>query len=182
MCLLLYLYSTCQTLNKYFFLDWIACGGVYSSERWSQKKGTFSVWRALNLYSSTTIRWSIEIFKKKISDLWGGIDVCDNSRQGSSARMRRFNRPSRIVPSSPCWLETKLCHRGTKKQKMWCCETFLGPQFRLLEEWLWINCRIMVGVFCQHLKGFKGEACVSPWLRLHNKKREKGSAMCDYFY
>lgn len=99
-CLLLYLYSTCQTLNKHFFLDWIVCSGVYSSEWWSQEKGTFSVWRALNLYSSTTIRWSIEIFKKRISDPWGGISVCDNSWQGSSARMRRYNRPSRILPSS----------------------------------------------------------------------------------
>lgn len=134
---------------------------MYSSEWWSQEKGTFSVWRALNLYSSTTIRRSIEIFKKKISDPWGGINVCDNSWQGSSARMRRYNRPSRIIPSSLCWLQTKLCHRGAKRQKMWRCETFLGQQFRLLEEWLWIICRITVGVFSQQLKGFKSEACVA---------------------
>lgn len=80
--------------------------------------------------------------------------------------MRRYNRPSRIIPSSLCWLQTKLCHRGAKRQKMWCCKTFLGLQFRLLEEWLWINCRITVGAFCRQLKGFKGEA--SPWLHLHS--------------
>lgn len=139
----------------------------------SRESNLFSL-ESNNLYSSTTIRWSIEIFKKKISDPWGGINVCDNSWQlGEDAQMQQTPW---IIPSSLGWLQTKLCHRWAKRLKIWCCETFLGPQFRLLEEWWWINCRITVNVFCQQLKRFKSEACVSPWPHLHNKTTQQKNA------
>lgn len=149
MCLLLYLYSTCQTLNKHIFLDWIARSGVYSLECWSQEKGTCSVWRALNLFYSTTVRISIQ--EKDLTSfsrnkcLWQQL-----------TGQRRYNRPSRISPSFLCSLYTKLCQRVAKRQKMRCCKTFgVCVSGFCCEEWSWFNCRITVVVICQEGKVFK---------------------------
>lgn len=119
-----------------FFSSW-------TSEWWSQEKGTRLVWRALNLYPSTTVTISIETFNKKIPHPWGGKNGLDSSWQGSAARMHRHNRPLRISASLLRLLQTKLCDCVAKRcdaaklSSALCLRLVL---WRAIMEWLQHNC------------------------------------------